>query len=110
MRNFVSRARGYAIIDLAEVSALCGFRRMADFQRAHCQWVEDALSSDLATHDDRWSESVAVGSEAYVERVKRELDIRARNRDVSEVGGTFALREPVQAYQPHFAGKNDLPF
>ena len=34
----------YAVIDLRGLMALCGFTDVADFQRAHRQWVEEALS------------------------------------------------------------------
>ena len=69
--------------------------------------VDEALAAGKTVREDRWSDSVAVGSEAYVEKVKRELDSRARNRDISEAGGTLALREPRLPYRPHFGGKND---
>jgi hypothetical protein len=36
------------------------------------------------------------------------LDMATRHPDISEAGGTFALREAEQSYRPHFGGKNDL--
>jgi len=59
-----------------------------------------------ASREDRWSESVAVGSAAYVESVKRELDLRARSRRVAERDGAFALREPGNAYKVILRAKN----
>jgi len=97
----------YAIIDLAALSTLCGFRSVVDFQEAHHHWVDEAPAAGKTVREDRWSDSVAVGSEAYVEKVKRELDSKARNRDISEAGGTFALREPRPPCRPHFGGTND---
>ena len=41
----------YAVIDLPGLVALCGFSKLADFQRAHCQWIEAALQGDLAVRD-----------------------------------------------------------
>ncbi len=32
----------YTIIDLLGLTALCSFADSADFQRAHCQWVEQS--------------------------------------------------------------------
>jgi putative transposase len=34
----------------------------------------------LARRDDRWSESIAVGSEGFVEKVKNESGFRAQHR------------------------------
>ena len=50
--------------------------------------------------DDRWSESIAVGSLAFVDKVKSELGVRATHRDVVEVEGTYALREAAARGTP----------
>jgi hypothetical protein len=47
-----------------------GFSKLADFQQAHRHWVEIALRDELAVRDSRWSEAVAVGSLAFIEKVK----------------------------------------
>jgi putative transposase len=71
----------YAVIDLQEVVALCGFSKLVDFQQAHRQWVETALHSDLAVRVARWSEAVAVGSRRFVEKIQTELGPKALNRE-----------------------------
>jgi len=86
---------------------LCGFTDLRDFQRAHRQWVEQALENGGAPRDDRWSEAIAVGSLAFVERVKNDLGIKAIHREVLETDGTYALREPSEAYTRNLTGEND---
>jgi len=49
----------------------------------------------------------AVGSLAFVEKVKRELGIKAMHREVAEVGGTHTLRERSEAYADDFASESD---
>jgi len=71
---------------------------VGDFQRAHRQWVAEALTRETGKRDARWSEAVAVGSEAFVEWVKRELGVKAQHRDIDQVDGAYALREPPTAY------------
>ena len=39
-------------------------------QQAHRQWVEIALRGELSARDARWSEAVAVGRLAFVEKVQ----------------------------------------
>jgi len=73
---------------------LCGFADLKNFQRAHFQWVEQALWEKRAVRDDRWSEAIAVGSPAFVDKVKVELGLKAIHREVADIGGTYILREP----------------
>jgi hypothetical protein len=55
--------------------------------------------------DARWSEAVAVGSLAFVEKVKGELGIKAVHREVEEGIETYALREQSEAYGTDLAAK-----
>ena len=98
----------YSIIDLRALSELCGFGELADFQRAQRQWIEAALEGAPAARNDRWSEAIAVGSLAFVETVKNDLGVKASHRDVIETDGTFALREPSEAYAGKFTGKSEV--
>jgi putative transposase len=86
---------------------LPGFSNLADFQQAHRQWVEIALRDELSVRDARWSEAVAVGSLAFVEKVKSELGIKAPHRELEQVDGTYALRESGEAYRGQFDSKNE---
>jgi putative transposase len=60
----------YALLDLQELTALCGFEKVGDFQKAHRQWIEHALENGRAPRDERWSEAIAVGSLSFVEKLK----------------------------------------
>lgn len=99
--------RRYAVIDLERLATLCGFMDLRDFQRAHRQWVEQALENGCAPRDDRWSEAIAVGSLVFVESVKSELGGRAMHRGVEQQDGAYALRERNEAYNGDFSGKSE---
>jgi hypothetical protein len=58
---------------LRELTALCGFADSEGFQAEQRQWVEQTLERGRTLRDDRWSESIAVGSLAFVEGIKRDL-------------------------------------
>ena len=45
----------------------------------------------------RWSQSIAVGSEAYIKKIKETLGFRARGRKIRQVGDAFELRETQTA-------------
>ena len=57
--------------------------------------------------DDRWSESMATGSESLVEKVKVKLGLKAQHRQVAAANGVYTLREPAAPYGSHFDGEND---
>ena len=97
----------YRVVDLLALSELCGFDDIKEFQKAHREWVEEGLSGDIAGRDDRWSESLAVGSEGFVEQVKMELGFRAQHRQLAVADGLYTLREPVPPYGDHFDTKNE---
>jgi putative transposase len=97
----------YRVIDLLTLSGLCGFDDIREFQKVHREWVEAASSGDAVARDDRWSESIAVGSESFVEQVKVALGFKAQHRQVAVADGLYTLREWSQPYGDHFDGENE---
>ena len=64
-------------------------------------WVEDALASDRAHRDDRWTMSVAVGSQPYADEVQRALGIRSPGREVEQSGDTACVRaDAIPVFRP----------
>jgi hypothetical protein len=57
--------------------------------------------------DDRWSEAIAVGNLAFVEKVTSELGVKAMHRAVVQPGGTYALRESSEAYMGGFTAESE---
>ena len=97
------------LIDLLELSALCGFATVEDFQAAHREWVAQALIDHTARREPCWSEAVAVGSRAFVETVKENLGDIARYRALEQTQDSWVLREPQSAYWADFpAGSGRL--
>lgn len=96
----------YGVIDLRALSALCGFHEIAGFQHAHQTWVEAALEGIVGQRDACWSESIAVGSERFVEQVRTELGVRARHRKIAEADEAFVLREPSSHYKGNLSDEN----
>jgi len=95
----------YAIIDLRSLSALSGFSDLQEFQRAHREWVERGVENGLAARHERWSESIAVGSRSFVEKVQNQLGFKAAHRHVTQVQGSYVRREPAAAYAGKFVGE-----
>lgn len=97
----------YSLIDLKSLATVCGFRRANDFQLAHRAWVEEALQLNTMQRDAHWTESLAVGTQPFVENVKRELGLKARHRGIAEDQGSLVLRQTRPAYAMVFDGENE---
>jgi putative transposase len=87
----------YRIVNRAAVAEALGVR-VPDLPSVHRDWIEAALHDRRLEREARWSESVAVGSRAYVERIRRDLGHRARYRVVEPVADSYMLREQAERY------------
>lgn len=88
----------YRIIDIPALMELGGFNDIATMQQQHRQWLSEELAINNSMRDKAWSESLAVGSEGFVEKVRTLIGIRATNRKVVEMGDKHALREQSAGY------------
>jgi len=70
--------------------------------------MDEALSSHNHVREGMWTESIAVGSEGFVEATREKLRIRAKGRRVFEEDGTYQLREPAKPYKGHFDLENSV--
>ena len=96
----------YGIIDLPVLMELLDFSDLAQLQRTRAQWVEEALG-EVQGRESNWSESLAIGSQAFVEGVKTRLGINARYRKLSQEGKRHSLKEPAIPYSIYIRPKND---
>ncbi len=55
--------------------------------------------------DAKWSESIAVGSKSFVEKIKEKLGIRVIGRGVVKTEPGYELKEQLSPYSPNFDGK-----
>ena len=46
-----------------------GFDGVPAFQKQHRQWIDEALSENIAAREAKGSQSIAVGSEAFVNQI-----------------------------------------
>ena len=92
----------YRIVDTTALQEALGVGCELRLRASHAEWVTDALRSERSVRDARWSESLAVGSEAFAGDVQERLGVPARNRDVWVDGNVAHLKEPSASYRPDF--------
>jgi REP-associated tyrosine transposase len=96
----------YALIDYEGLRELLNFRRMGDLAEAYRGWVEESLSAG-DPRDGKWTESVAVGTEAFVTATKEKLGVKAKGRELFGGDGSFELRECPAPYSEILGHENE---
>jgi putative transposase len=94
------------IIAHDRLRALAGFGDYASFVSAHRKWVHAALKEVDAKRESRWTQSVAVGGEFFIEYIKNTMGAMAKSRCVRPAKGAFELRESLSDYSSIFDLKN----
>jgi putative transposase len=95
----------YGIIDYAWLMELMGVSSLEQLQQACREQIEEAIQRKLFERQSQWSESLAVGSPAYVEAVRKQLGPRARRSDVMPAETGCQLREDEAAYGDNYEGE-----
>ena len=96
----------YSLIDYESLMGILGFGNMEEMKESHRGWVERALEERGLGRQPRWTESIAVGSEGFVEKTKEALGIKAVGREVIGRDGVYELREPRISYGLDSADEN----
>jgi REP-associated tyrosine transposase len=86
------------IIDFKKLMELLGFEHHVDLKEAHSKWVDSQLRNNSNEAESKWTQSIAVGSKTFIEKIKEALGFRARGRKIKGSGDTFELREGQVPY------------
>ena len=88
-----------AIIDFDRLTGLFGFDTYEQLKNAHFKWMDSVIQDENNDREAKWSQSIAVGSEAYIKKIKEALGFRARGRKIHQIGDSFELRETMTPYR-----------
>jgi putative transposase len=86
------------IIDFKRLMELLGFETYEQLKQAHFKWVNSAIQAKNKGRQAKWTQSVAVGGESFIEKIKEALGFRASGRKIRRAGDSFELRETQQPY------------
>lgn len=95
------------IVDFDQLTRLLGFETREQLQQAHFDWIEGAMRASGTGRDTRWTQSIAVGSQPFIEKIKETLGFRARGRKMRCADDSYELRETLAAYGPTTASDSD---
>ena len=91
----------YKIIDYETLANLFNINDEARFRQEHACWVEEGLQKG-STRNGNWSESIALGSEQFIEKIKNSLGVRVMGRSTIGEGESAVLRESKATYNTLF--------
>jgi putative transposase len=78
---------------------LLQFSSVDHLKAAHMNWISDTLSSNNSIRQEKWTQSIAVGSRGFLETIKERLNSKARGRMIIESGHeSHELREEQAIY------------
>ena len=97
----------YRLLNTEKLAEVMGIRSSDDLPASRKRAIEAALKRNNLQRQEKWTESLAVGSELFVATVKDELGIRAKSRKVHQGLDNHQLRESVESYSTIFSIKND---
>lgn len=97
-REIMARPKRYTIIDMQALTELLGLSSTQHLQQVRTQWVEAALSAAHLRREGAWSDSLAVGSYAFVEGIQEALGVGARHRVIDRDSAIYRLGETKAVY------------
>jgi putative transposase len=86
------------IIDFGRLIGLLGFKNYDDLKEAHYKWVESEIPTDGFVKENKWTQSIAVGSKPFIETMRETLGFKAKGRKIIGADDTFELREVIAPY------------
>ena len=96
----------YSLIDYQRLIPLLQMKDIEDLQASCQNRVDEAIAIMDRTRDSKWTESIAVGSEGFIEATKNLLGIKAKGRKIIGSEKSYELREPAASYGGNFTPEN----
>ena len=94
----------YVLINYERLTKLAGFKHYEELQKVHKEMIEESLINKDIARQTQWTESVAVGSKSFMEKIKEKMGIKAKGRQIIKANDdeAFQLREASISYSAVF--------
>jgi REP element-mobilizing transposase RayT len=102
-----SPPKRYSIIDRKRLMELVGIGVDDELSPTYKGWVDENLRDGEPSRERKWTESIAVGSGRFINKVSEQLGIRAAGRGAVGNADGYELRERGSSYRANFDIKND---
>ncbi len=92
----------YRVVDVGALLGLLGIDELSQFQYLYASWIDEGISAENSRRDGRWTESVAVGSKAFVEQFQSQSGSAAAHRKRLHDDSGYRLCESADSYNDNF--------
>lgn len=97
--------RKNVLINYERLRKLLGFDTYDKVKTAHRKWVDSCIENGGKFREEKWTSSIAVGSERFVADIKTMMGGMASGRQLMEAGEAYQLRETQRPYIDHFGAQ-----
>ena len=94
-------AQRYAVIDTYALLKLSGVLQLEKYQQLQKGRVEAAQRAEENQRLTAWTQNLAVGRQEYITKVKSDLGLAGKHREVVTDNDLYTLKEPVSTYRVH---------
>ena len=104
-REIFEPSSGKKIVSIGSLLRKLHLDRPDDLRVTYSKWITEIMAAERQTRDERWTESLAVGEQSYIDRVSKDLEedgLTLRRSAVYDSDGVTDLREPVAHYGIEF--------
>ena len=98
LEEVLSPRQRYGLIDHPALLKLLEVPTQDALKSIYPSWLEEALVSDLGKSDDRWSRAIAVGSDGFIEKIRRDLGLSIGQHKIITNEKDAQLMEPTMPY------------
>jgi len=106
--EIINPAERYGLIDQNALLTILGQSNRETLIQTYSQVLDETIRNNSLRRQEAWTESIAVGDEAFISETKRRLASKGIGREVQEKDGMYELREPTLPYIAHFDPKKDI--
>ena len=107
-REIQSPPLRYRIIDLPTLMVLCGASSLSDLQQQLRERVAQGIQGEPSRKEEKWSTSIAIGSDRFIEGVKSSLAVKTQHRPDAMFQQGNTIKEDLVSYRLHYHSKMEV--
>ncbi len=100
--EIMSDRQRYKLIDIDILKSFLNLNSKKELRTCYEDWIAEAIETNNLKRESMWTESLAVGSKIFVEKISKKLGKKAQGRKMIDHKGTFELREQKCSYRHPF--------
>lgn len=105
--ELMRKKKRYRLLDTDKMAMVLGLPDSINLAASRERSIESVLINEIPGRSKKWTESIAVGSEDFVDTVKDQLGIRAKSRSIHQDTESYQLHESENPYSSTFNTEND---